>query len=78
MCHHCLFANLLFSIVVGCNDCNVRKDILILPHLWFHYMWFQALDRGENLTILADKTETLRSQVSRPRLDNYRFESYAF
>lgn len=32
-------------------------------------MWFQALDRGENLTILADKTETLRSQVSRPRLD---------
>ena len=25
---------------------------------------FQAIDRGENLTVLVDKTEDLRSQVS--------------
>ncbi|KHN14630.1 Vesicle-associated membrane protein 724 [Glycine soja] len=29
------------------------------------YCNFWAIDRGENLTILADKTETLRSQVSK-------------
>jgi len=40
-------------------------NIVLYFDIFIFIMCFQAIDRGENLTILADKTETLRSQVSK-------------
>ena len=48
---------------------NVKQESDIHCQLCFCYTYFQAIDRGENLTILADKSETLHSQVSWMRFD---------